>query len=137
MNIVTEDDFELAAIMPICSINPKQYHVCHFIIPRFKEIHRIAFKIVFTNNEKENVVMPLLVKSMRLFVGAMQMDYACKVDSFEWLSDKELVIEFDFRYSNGVIILNECKYFDINAYLDLWDNYYVDKCYGVLSYVCN
>jgi len=49
---------------------------------------------------------------------------------YEWNENNELLIDFNFNYSNGIIIFNECKYFEVVIKVTQYDYYFVEstKC---------
>ena len=67
------------------------------------------------------------IKNLKLIIGATCVDEITseQLNEYEWISDNTLLINFNFTYSNGTIIMNECKYFDVIFKITQYDYYEV------------
>jgi hypothetical protein len=102
-----------------------------FSVPRnYEELHKIMIKIKYKDELKNIYDINKAIKSIELYIGANLVDVLNEVIQYQWNENNELLIDFNFNYSNGIIVFNECKYFEIVVKVTHFDYYSVDstKC---------
>jgi len=127
--IVDEYSFWSDRIIPDTKFGCEYF--LNFSVPRnYEQLHKITIKIKYRDNLKNIYDVNKAIKSIELYVGANLVDILNKNIHYMWNENNELLIDFNFNYSNGIIIFNECKYFDVVIKVIQYDYYFVEstKC---------
>jgi len=110
-----------------------EYHL-KFSVPRiYKELHKITIKIKYRDNLKNIYDVNKAIKSIELYIGTNLVDILNENINYVWNENDELLIDFNFNYSNGIIIFNECKYFDVIIKVIQYDYYFVESSKCILQ----
>jgi len=133
---------------PISNDKFGTYYIKKFIVPRNgKSVDNICVKIKYRDNIKNIYEIGNAIKTIKLFIGATCVnefndankykyswtDQICENKSLKnsLNSDKnEIIILLPITYSNGLIVFDECKYFEIKIEVEQYDFYFVEstKC---------
>ena len=90
-------------------------------------VNDISIKIKYRDNIKNDYMITKAVQKIEMKIGNTLVDSISDFTDVFWNNENELIIPFNFKYSNGFIIFNECKYFDITIKIVQHDYYFVES----------
>ena len=129
---------------PFSRIGSGNYIKRRIFIYHYEEINSICVVFNFKDNIKESFLLNLLIKSLKLVIGVdvveeinikpNQHNQSIDTCKYLWNSDKELIVPFHFNFSNGVIFGKDIKLLEISVYIEILDNYFIEKISGLITY---
>lgn len=130
------DEFYFDYDQPIKEINENLVYPRRFTIPKNKKsVMDICIKIKYVDDIKKNYSIKDAVGVIKMFVAGIMVDSVSNdMIMYKWINDNEVMIYYPIEYSNGYIDHEECQYFDVSMYIELYGTYRVEYTKCMLEY---